>query len=153
MVTDQGLFQSGDVYWDPSYFTGTEITREQYEKCVRITWDIEVGSANGDWTRCKPVGDGHGISYGPYQFTEKSGLLTKVIQEYFKMKGTNNLNEHDEIIKKSKFYTDSDYAGVNYSNDYSLRNALSAIGSDQFMKNAQGKIFLENRAKKAVGIM
>jgi hypothetical protein len=49
VVVEQGLFQSGDIYWDPSYFTRTNITREQYEKCVRIVWDFEVGNPNADW--------------------------------------------------------------------------------------------------------
>ena len=93
-------FQAGDIYWDPSYFTGTDITREQYEKCVRITWDFEGSNINGNWSDCGIKKDTAGITYGAFQWTEGSGLLTKVINKYFEFKG-GNLNEYDKILKDS----------------------------------------------------
>ena len=152
MVTNQGLFQSGDIYWDPSYFTGTDITKEQYEKCVRITWDFEVDNPNGDWQRCKDVHDGQGLSYGPYQYTEKSGLLSKVVKQYLDNKA-GNYNEHDQILEKSELGTGDYEKKTIYANDLSIINALKAVGDDQMMKNAQGQIFLETRAKVALNCM
>lgn len=148
---DQGLFQSGDVYWDSSYFIGTDISKEQYEKCVRIVWDFEVGNPNPDWSICENVGDNAGLSYGPYQYTEKSGLLSQVLRLYLDMK-SGSLDENDKIISESEI-SSGNYKGTKYSSNTKIINALKAIGNDQIMKNAQGKIFLENRAKIAISCM
>ncbi|MBO5827394.1 MAG: hypothetical protein J6R59_02885 [Paludibacteraceae bacterium] len=74
------------------------ITKQQYEKCVRIVWDFEVGTPNANWQKCEDVKDGAGISYGPYQWTEKSGLLSKVLRMYLDSKGSSNYNEYDRLI-------------------------------------------------------
>jgi hypothetical protein len=138
---DQGLFQSGDVYWDSSYFIGTNITQEQYEKCVRIVWDFEVGTSNADWSRCEDVGDNAGISYGPFQWTEKSGLLSRLLRMYLDMK-TGNFDENDKILSENEISSGS-YKGTKYSSNTEIINALKSVGNNQVMKNAQGKLFLE----------
>lgn len=144
-------FQAGDIYWDPSYFTGTDITREQYEKAVRITWDFEVGKATGDWARCEDIGDTAGISYGPFQYTEGSGLLSQIVAKYLNMK-TGKYNEHDEILANTDLKSGS-YSGTKYANNVSVCQALKAVGTSQEMKNVQGEMFLQKRVKPAIQCM
>lgn len=103
--TTSGSFSGGGgegIYWDESAFSEFKITKEQYTKCVQIIWDFEVGTPDADWRKCENVGEGAGISYGPYQFTEKSGLLAKVVSMYLSTKGSSNYNDHDKVLSNTK---------------------------------------------------
>lgn len=144
--------QEGDIYWDASYFAGLNITKQQYEKCVRIVWDFEVGTPNANWQKCEDVKDGAGISYGPYQWTEKSGLLSKVLRMYLDSKGSSNYNEYDRLIANCSI-SSGNYVGTQYVKNKQIMDALKAIGSEPMMKMAQGKMFLEKRAKPAISRM
>ena len=144
--------QDGDIYWDESVFAGLNITKQQYEKCVRIVWDFEVGTPNADWFRCEDVGDAAGISYGPYQYTEKSGLLSKVVRMYLDSKGIDNYNDNDRILANCSI-SNAKYTGTQYVRNKTVMNALKAVGAEPLMKMAQGKMFLDKRAKPAISHM
>lgn len=144
-----GSSGGGDVYWDATYFSEVEITKEQYEKCIRIIWDFEVGTPNADWRKCEDVGDRAGLSYGPYQYTEKSGLLGRVVRDYLSAKGEANYNDSDKVLSKSSLATEG-YSGTQNVGNTSVMNALKAVGDDPAMKTAQGKLFLETRVKTAI---
>lgn len=144
--------QEGDIYWDESAFAGLNISRQQYEKCVRIVWDFEVGTPNANWQKCEDVGDKAGISFGPYQYTEKSGLLSKVVRMYLDSKGSANYNDNDRILANCSI-SDANYTGTQFVKNKTVMNALKAVGAEPLMKMAQGKMFLDKRAKPAISHM
>lgn len=148
-IIEASGFVSGDVYFDPAAFAGLDISQAQYEKCVRIVWDFEVGTPNADWKKCEVLKDGAGISYGPYQYTEKSGLLSKLLHNYLAAKN-GNLNELDKKLQEHPISSGTYSGKTKYASDSALKSLLREIGSDPIMKQESGKLFLNTRAKPAI---
>lgn len=140
------------IYWDESAFSSYKISKEQYTKCVRIIWDFEVGTPDADWRKCEDVGDKAGISYGPYQFTEKSGLLARVVSTYLSNKGSSSYNDHDKVLSNTSLAKNG-YSGTQYVGNTSVMEALKAVGSDPAMQAAQGKVFYDTRVTTALSNM
>lgn len=153
-IVEASGFVSGDVYFDPSVFAGKGISQAQYEKCIRIIWDFEVGTPNADWKRLEVLKDGAGISYGPYQYTEYSGLLSELLHNYLEAKTKNGtLNELDEKLQEYEISKGTYAKQTKYANNSIFISLLRAIGTDPIMKQESGKLFMNKRTKTAFTLM
>ena len=71
---------------------------------------------------------------------------------YLDSKGSANYNDNDRILANCSI-SDANYTGTQFVKNKTVMNALKAVGAEPLMKMAQGKMFLDKRAKPAISHM
>ena len=82
-------YLGSEVKVDTNLYNGGSFPSVSMDSMDKITLEHirkeETGSAEGKYGTAGDIGDGAGVSYGAYQFTEKSGNLKKYVERIVKL--------------------------------------------------------------------
>ena len=150
--TTSSAFQFSDegMYYPEDILKPMGISREQFTKSLQIVWDAEGGKIQGDWSLCEDVGDGAGISYGAYQWTEKSGLLARLVKKYLEKKRLQGELIGDDATLAGCPLGSGSWSQNTLVHDLGIMSALKGVAHDPLMIQSQHELFVETRVQPAV---